>query len=280
MIRTAAALIVAAAATTAFADQSALGLLFPFDSGNTAGWTQSMSRNDDGSSSQIALGFDFCFYEQNKSAVYINNNGNISFSSPFGSFTSTGFPVSNFDMVAPFWADVDTRSTAGVDASNTNLVWHKFVDMNGDSAADTLVVTWDGVGYFSNNNRHTNTFQVAISGIRNAFGGPNGIGGLNAAFSYGNMDWTTGGASGGDADGLGGTPATVGINEGSGQNRFDQIGRFDHRGSDYNGNTLASGVDHLDNRDVFFDACAGVVPAPGALALMGLGGIAAGRRRR
>lgn len=259
-----AALIVAAAASTAMADGSALGLLFPFDSNNTAGWTQSMSRNDDSSSGQIGLGFDFCFYEQTKSAVYINNNGNLSFSGPFGSFTSTGFPVNGFDMIAPFWADVDTRNTAG---ANTNLVWHKFVDMNGDNANDTLVVTWDAVGYYSNQNDRFNTFQVAISGIRNAFGGPNGLGGLNAAFSYGDMNWTTGSASGG-VGGFGGTAATVGINNGDGIN-FDQIGRFDHAGFDYNGNGLAgelSGVNYLSGRDYFFDACNGIVPAPGALA--------------
>ena len=273
-----AALIVAAAASTAMADGSALGLLFPFDSNNTAGWTQSMARNDDGNSGNIALGFDFCFYEQTKSSVFINNNGNLSFGSSFSSFTSTGFPVSGFDMIAPFWADVDTRNTSG---ANTNLVWHKFVDMNGDNANDTLVVTWDAVGYFSNQNDRFNTFQVAISGIRNAFGGPNGLGGLNAAFSYGDMNWTTGGASGGSG-GFGGVAATVGINNGDGV-RFDQIGRFDRAGFEYNGNGLngeLSGVNYLSGRDYFFDACNGIVPAPGALALLGLGGIAAGRRRR
>lgn len=276
MNRISAALIVAAAASTALADGSALGLFFPFDSNNTAGWSTSMARNDDGSSANIPLGFDFCFYEQTKTSVFINNNGNLSFSGAFGSFTSTGFPVNGFDMIAPFWADVDTRNTTGAD---TNQVWHKFVDMNGDLANDTLVVTWDAVGYFPSNNSHFNTFQVAISGIRNAFGGPNGLGGLNAMFSYGDMNWTTGSASNGNPDGLGGVPATVGINNGDGIN-FDQIGRFDHAGFDYNGNTNPSGVNYLSGRDYFFDACNGIVPAPGALGLLGLGGLVAGRRRR
>jgi len=277
MNRISAALIVAAAASTAMADGSALGLFFPFDSNNTAGWATSMAPNDDLSSGNIPLGFDFCFYEQTKTSVYINNNGNLSFSGPFGSFTSTGFPVNGFDMIAPFWADVDTRNQAG---ANTNQVWHKFVDMDNDLANDTLVVTWDAVGYYSGNVDRLNTFQVAISGIRNAFGGPNGIGGLNAMFSYGNMDWTTGQASGGGP--FGGTAATVGINNGNGID-FDQIGRFDHAGFDYNGNGLQgelSGVDYLDGRDYFFDACNGIVPAPGALGLLGLGGLVAGRRRR
>jgi uncharacterized protein (TIGR03382 family) len=275
MIRTAAALLVAGVATTAMADPSAQGLLFPFNSADTTGWTQSMARNDDGSSSRINLGFDFCFYERNFTSVFINNNGNLTFDSAFGGYTASGFPI-GLPLIAPFWGDVDTRSTVGVDASNTNLVWHKFVDLNGDAALDTLVVTWDGVGVFSANNSVVNTFQVAISGIRNAFGGPNGLGGLNAAFSYGDMNWSVGSASGGAA-------ATVGINEGTGALRFDQIGRFRGRGTDYNGNGLdgqVSGTDYLDGRDYFFDACAGVVPAPGAAALLGLGGVMVGRRRR
>ena len=40
------------------------------------GWTQSMAPNDDGSSGQINIGFDYCFYNQNRSSLYINNNGN------------------------------------------------------------------------------------------------------------------------------------------------------------------------------------------------------------
>ncbi len=271
MNRISAALIVAAAASTAMADTSALGLLFPFDSNNTSGWTQSMGRNDDGSSANIALGFDFCFYEQTQTSVFINNNGNLSFGGPVSSFTPTGFPIGT-PMIAPFWADVDTRNAAA-GPNNTNLVWHKFVDTNGDLADDTLVVTWDGVGVFPSNNAEFNTFQVAISGIRNAFGGPNGLGGLNAAFSFGDMNWSVGTASGGAA-------ATVGINEGTGALRFDQIGRFDHHGTDYNGNVTPSGTDYLDGRDYFFDACNGIVPAPGALGLLGLGGLVAGRRRR
>jgi hypothetical protein len=234
-----------------------------------------MLRNDDGSSGPISLGFEFYFYERPFTSVAINNNGNLTFDSGFGGFTPSGFPV-NRKMIAPFWADVDTRSLVGVDASNTNLVWHRFVDLNGDSAIDTLVVTWDGVGVFPSNNTERNTFQVAISGIRNAFGGPNGLGGLNAAFSYGDMNWSVGSASGGAA-------ATVGINEGVGALRFDQIGRFSGRGTDYNGNGLdgqTSGTDYLDGRDYFFDAAAGIVPAPSAAALLGLGALAAGRRRR
>src|ERR1044071_214991 len=66
-------------------------------------------RNDDGSTGLINLPFTFCLYGQSWTNCYINNNGNISFGTPYGTFTATGFPNGGFTMVAPFWADVDTR---------------------------------------------------------------------------------------------------------------------------------------------------------------------------
>jgi uncharacterized protein (TIGR03382 family) len=255
---------IAAAAGSAFADGSALNLLFPFDSTNPGGtgWTQSMAANDDGSTGLVQLGFDFCFYHTNRSALYINNNGNVSFSNPFGSFTSTGFPVNGFDMIAPFWADVDTRNRT-LNGIDTNLVWHRTFDTNSDNAPDVFVVTWDAVGYYNQQNNLRNTFQLAIAADLNHWGL-----GLNAAFSYGTMQWTTGSASGGSG-GFGGTPATVGINRGDGVD-FSQIGRY----------STAAGVAALSNQRYYFDACEGIVPAPGSAALLGLGTLLLSRRRR
>ncbi|MFN7022547.1 MAG: nidogen-like domain-containing protein [Phycisphaerales bacterium] len=270
------AIAIAGAAGTAMADANSLNLLFPFDSSNPVGtgWTQSMARNDDGSSSLLDIGFTFCFYETDRTQLYINNNGNVTFNAPYAPYSPAGFPSAAVPaMIAPFWADVDTRNTSlgGID---TNLVWHRTFDTNGDSAPDVFVVTWDSVGFFNSSNSLRNTFQVAMAADPNHWGA-----GLNAAFSYGDMQWTTGSASGG-IGGFGGFPATVGLNNGDGV-RFSQLGRFDHEGVDYNeqmGGT--SGVSFLDNRDFFFNACEGIVPNPGAIGLLGLGGLVTLRRRR
>ncbi|MBI3194981.1 MAG: hypothetical protein HYZ34_11040, partial [Ignavibacteriae bacterium] len=76
-------------------------------------------RNDDRSSSIIHLPFAFNLYGSSYNAVHINNNGNLSFDQPYYTFSSTGFPVNRYPMVAPFWADVDTRNPA------SGLVYYK-----------------------------------------------------------------------------------------------------------------------------------------------------------
>lgn len=66
------------------------------------------------------------------------------------------------------------------------------------------------------------------------------------------MQWTTGSASGG-ANGLGGTPATVGVNIGNGINYF-QVGQFDTTGVSFDGPyTSFDGVDFLDEQEIYFN---------------------------
>ena len=43
----------------------------------------------------------------------MNNNGNVSFQTPYSTYSAQGFPNASFKMVAPFWADVDTRGNGG-----------------------------------------------------------------------------------------------------------------------------------------------------------------------
>jgi hypothetical protein len=210
--------------------RDAADLLFPLD----GTYTLAMPPNDDGSSSEISLGFEFDFYGGLQGSTYINNNGNLSFGGAFSTYTAAGFPVEGFPMVAPFWADVDTRNGYG-------NVWFKI-------ESDTLIVTWEEVGYYNVHGDKLNTFQVAVSDGLNAIMGF----GNNVCFSYGDMQWTTGDASGGSG-GFGGTPATVGANQGNGVDYF-LIGRFDHEGTDYDGpGGAADGVSFLDGQTICFN---------------------------
>ncbi len=186
-------------------------------------------RNDDDTTLAINLPFNFDMFGSPQNQVFINNNGNVSFGAGFDTFTSTGFPVNGFPMIAPFWADVDTRN------SLSGVVYYKI-------ESNRLTVTWDHVGYFFSQADKLCTFQLIMSDGTDPLVGI----GQNVCFCYGDMQWTTGSASGG-VGGFGGTPATVGINAGDGVNFF-QIGRFDHEGNDYDGpGGAADGVSFLDN---------------------------------
>jgi len=209
------------------------GLLIPLDDS----FQLAMEGNDDYYTSVIPLPFAFDFYGTTYTEFYINNNGNVSFSNPYSTFTPSGFPVNDFPMLAPFWADVDTRSGGQV-----------FYKME----PSRVTVIWNAVGYFSNHTDKLNTFELVFTNGWDPVVGA----GYNVAFSYGDMQWTTGDASGGE-NGFGGVPTTVGLNKGDGI-YYGLIGRFDHEGFDYNGPGGApSGVSYLDNQLFRFTAIQG-----------------------
>ena len=163
------------------------------DSPAAATLSGSLPANDDGSTGLISLGFDFTLFGNTYSSLYINNNGNLTFSGPLSTFTPNAFPSVGPAMIAPFWADVDTRSGKGAVSYAGN--------------AGSFTVNWTNVGYY-NATSETNTnardnFSVTVQ--KN-----NGI-----IFQYGPMTWTTGDASSG-TNGLGGAPATLGLNAGDG----------------------------------------------------------------
>ncbi len=205
-------------------------------------YTLAMAPNDDGSTSSLNIPFNFCLYGTNFTSLYINNNGNVSFNSPYSSFSSSPFPDPTYVMVAPFWADVDTRGTGTVQYKITPTA---------------MYVNWVGVGYFSSQTDKINTFQLIITDGTD----PILPSGNNIAFCYGDMQWTTGSASSG-VNGFGGTPATVGINKGDGTN-YVQMGRFDQAGLAYDGGYGANdGVDWLDNKSFYFNSCSSTNIAP------------------
>ncbi len=194
-------------------------------------------RNDDGSSNQIFLPFNFCFYGVSNFDCYINNNGNISFGASYGTFTANSFPDPNFIMIAPFWGDVDTRNTL------SGLVYYKVTPTY-------MVVRWQNVGYFNSYADKVNDFQLIITNGSDPIL-PNGN---NVSFCYGDMQWTTGDASGG-VNGFGGSAATVGVNRGNGID-YIQIGQFDQPGNLYDGPFgNPDQVSWLDNQTFYFDVC-------------------------
>jgi len=140
-------------------------------------------------------------------------------------------------MIAPFFTDVDTQNGNGQVFFCVSDHYARF--------------TWLDVGYFSMHGDKRNTFQLTISdGTSDVIGIGN-----NVAFSYQDMQWTTGDVGG--VNGFGNPAAVVGANLGDGVG-YIQIGKFDHEGVDYLGPQVGtptgpySGVSWLDYKDFVF----------------------------
>lgn len=205
-------------------------------------WT-TLQGCDDCSSPAVTIPFNFCLYGSSYNVIYINNNGNISFGNSYGTFTPQVFPNANFIMVAPFWADIDTRGGLG-------QVRYKVTPT-------ALYVNWENVGYFSMQGDKRNTFSVILTNGNDSVVGI----GNNVGFCYQDMQWTTGSASGG-SNGFGGSPAIVGANWGNGVN-FNMIGRFNSAGTTYFGpNATNNQVSWLDNKSFKFNVCNSVNVPP------------------
>ncbi len=172
--------------------------LLDFGVGPAGFGTQFLEANDDSSTNALPLPFSINFFGQNFNQFFVNNNGNITFAAPLGSYTPEPFPVSAQPMIAPYWADVDTQGTGNVWIHSPN--------------ANTVAITWDAVGYYSSASDKTNSFQLVLRNRADT-----GAGNFDVDFRYQRLEWTTGDASGGSL-GLGGTPAQAGYDAGDGAN--------------------------------------------------------------
>ncbi|EOA93462.1 Alpha-tectorin [Anas platyrhynchos] len=223
---------------------SAASLFYPY------GLDQKDQKNpklDDGSSKKLSLAVPFTFYSKQYQTLYVNNNGVISFGSRVNQYTPDPFPLADGrSFVAPYWGDVDNvlggdvfyRETTDPELLGliTKQINQYFPDIP-FTATWAFVATWarfapgsDSYGfspqigakrvppfYLPTLDIHTkpqiapqpsqsadmqgNTFQAALTtDTKTSF----------IILNYKDIQWTTGAASGGDAEtGLGGTPAHV-----------------------------------------------------------------------
>jgi len=89
--------------------------------------------------------------------MQVNNNGDISFDAPVSSFTPSSFPVAGFPLIAPYWADVDTRGTGEVyfrETQDTAILIRARDDISRAFSIRfnpilVFIATWDRVGHFS-----------------------------------------------------------------------------------------------------------------------------------
>jgi Subtilase family/Nidogen-like len=158
--------------------------------------------NDDGSTATVALPFTLNFFGNLYAEAYVNNNGNITFEQPMSTYTPFSITSDVPPMIAPFFADVDTRG------SGSQLVTYGATTYGGRPA---FCVDWVDVGYFNSHSDKTNSFQLLLVDRSNL-----GVGDFDIVMNYDQVGWETGDASNGH-NGFGGTPAAAGYSAGDGE---------------------------------------------------------------
>ena len=186
----------------------------------------SMVPNDDSSTAAIPLGFDVSFFGNEYSSVFVNTNGNVTFDAPLSTYTPFDLSTTDKVIVAPYFADVDIRSTNGGAVTYGTMTYE---------GHDAFCVEWHDVGYYDQHEDLKNTFALVIVERNDVLPGD-----FDLVFLYEQIKWETGDVSGGNG-GFGGTSARVGYANGSGESQTF----FELNGSAIPGSFLDSGPDAL-----------------------------------
>jgi len=145
---------------------------------------QILDRNDDASTGVVPIGFTVNFYSNTNTTLFVNNNGNVTFAGPQSAYSPQNLASLKVQVIAPFWADVDTRN------SNSDVVKYGTNTVNGHQA---FGVDWVNVGYYSMHADKLLSCQMVI--INRSEIAP---GDFDLEFSYDKVQWQWGDVTVGD----------------------------------------------------------------------------------
>jgi cysteine-rich repeat protein len=156
--------------------------------------------NDDSFTGLVSIGSTLNFFGNDYSDLYVNNNGNVTFDFPLPTYTPFNLTSTGRIIIAPFFADVDTRVG--------NVVTYGTETVDGHPA---FGVNWPGVGCFNRNSSVLNYFQLMLIDRSDITPGD-----FDIEFNYDQIEWETGQASGGNSNCLGGFAVRIGFSNGTG----------------------------------------------------------------
>jgi len=168
-----------------------------------------LERQDDSPSEFSPIGFSINLFGNTWKKCYVNFNGNITFDNPLDEYTPNPLQVIGVPIIAPFWADVDTRG------AGSNLISYGNKIINGHQA---FGVNWVKAGYYQEDLGATwdaklNSFQLVLIDRSEI-----GTGNFDIEYNYDLIRWETGEAySSGGVNGYGGKPARAGLTNGTNQ---------------------------------------------------------------
>jgi hypothetical protein len=145
-------------------------------------------RGDDTYSSVVALPLAMNWNGTTYTNIYINMNGNCT----FGDFSTlynpaTPMATTNRDMLAPFWADVDTRVGGGSAQMTYSAITSGSVpQVDGRNA---FIVNWIGVGRYATSGP-LNSFQLVLIDRSDT-----GAGNFDIEYNYDTILWDRGTAA-------------------------------------------------------------------------------------
>jgi hypothetical protein len=164
--------------------------------------SSSLPKSDEQWSPATPIGFSLDFFGATYSSLYVNTNGNVTFSAP--NIVFTPFKLTSeigTAIITPFFADVDTR------APGSDVVRYGPGTADGHNA---FGVDWVNVGYFWEHADKLNSFQLVLIDRPDRHPGDADI-----EFNYDRILWESGDFSNG-VDGLGGQSARAGYSNGTG----------------------------------------------------------------
>ena len=116
-----------------------------------------LGANDDGSTGPIPLPFAINLFGTSRDFLFVNNNGNVTFESRLGTYTPFRLTADTPPIIAPFFADVDTRGPG------SGLVrYSAAASPAAFGGRPAFCVNWVDVGYYAGHTDRTNSFQLLL----------------------------------------------------------------------------------------------------------------------